>query len=246
MSHHNGVAEEQGKDRTGAPGSQPVCTSCHNNGTFNVTSEFNLVSIDGSATDVVEYLPGTEYVLELSVESSGNPGGYGMQATAVLEDGSNAGSFSDPSSNVQLESVNGRHIFEHNNTSNSNQFTVTWTSPETWSGDVTFYASTLAVNDNGGNGGDSYDGVQLTIPEGPNSVGESIAQRWSVSGAAGGIQIDVPAETVAWIFTLSGRIVETTSVGAGGDFVGLSSKGWHIVQLEMPDATTLTKRVYIY
>jgi hypothetical protein len=37
MSHHNGVAEEQNKDRTGAPGSQQPCSACHNSGSYDVT-----------------------------------------------------------------------------------------------------------------------------------------------------------------------------------------------------------------
>ena len=60
MSHHNGVAEEQNKDRTGAPGSSQPCTHCHSPaGNVNTTSTINVYDADGVA--VSEYIPGTNY-----------------------------------------------------------------------------------------------------------------------------------------------------------------------------------------
>ena len=72
-----------------------------------------------------EYLPGEQYVLEVAI--GGSSPRFGMQATAVDASGGNAGTFSNPSSNTQLEDVAGRHIFEHNSATTVNTFSVDWT-----------------------------------------------------------------------------------------------------------------------
>jgi hypothetical protein len=78
--------------------------------------------------------------------------------------GDNAGTFSNPSANTQLEDVQGLHIFEHNAASQSNTFMVDWTAP-VGGGDVTVYASGLAAAGSSGTSGDQYAGASLTIPE---------------------------------------------------------------------------------
>ena len=106
---------------------------------------------------VTAYLPGTEYVLNITVNTSnGTAAAYGMQSTAVDASGNNAGTFSAPSSNAQLESLEGRHIFEHGQASSGNTFSATWLAPSS-GGDVTFYASGIAANGNGGTGGDEVN-----------------------------------------------------------------------------------------
>ena len=152
MSHHNGVAEEQNKDRTGAPGSSQPCTHCHTPVSgANTTSTITVY--DGNGIAVSEYIPGTDYSVEFTVNDPVVGAAYGFQATAVHSDGSNAGSFSNPGTNVQLEDVNGRHIVEQSDPHPSGVFTVTWSAPATGSGDVAFYMAGLAANLAYGNGG---------------------------------------------------------------------------------------------
>ena len=69
MSHHNGVAEQQNKDRTGAPGSQQPCTACHSNGSYNVTPFIAVYAFEGSNDPLSEYIPGTEYYVEFTVNA---------------------------------------------------------------------------------------------------------------------------------------------------------------------------------
>ena len=53
MSHHNGVAEEQNKDRTGAPGSVQPCTHCHSPvGEATTLSNINLLDASGNRSRV--------------------------------------------------------------------------------------------------------------------------------------------------------------------------------------------------
>jgi len=51
MSHHNGVAEEQNKDRTGAPGSVQPCTYCHSP-IGGATTLSNIIVHDESGNEV--------------------------------------------------------------------------------------------------------------------------------------------------------------------------------------------------
>ena len=136
------MAEQWNQDRTGAPGSNSTCSPCHNNpGNTDATSAFDVVD-PATNESVTSYLAGQDYLVRMVVESS-NASRYGAQGTAVFADGSNAGAFSMPASNVQLEDVNGRHIVEQNALSNSNVFEVTWTAPASGSGDAIFYMSGL-------------------------------------------------------------------------------------------------------
>lgn len=169
-----GVAEQQGQDRTGAPGSNITCVEgCHSTQGTTASASFELID-PGTGTAVMEYLPGTAYLLRMIVEGA-NASAYGMQATAVRENGSDAGTFSAPSSNAQLEEAQGRHIVEHNSASASGIFEVTWTAPASGSGEARFYMSGLACNGNGATGGDAYAPATLFLPEAGSNVGHLTA-----------------------------------------------------------------------
>lgn len=163
VASSQGVAEAQNRDRTGAPGSDPVCTSCHN-GATSASASFEV--IDPATQEVAtSYTPGQEYLVRMVIAGGEAASQYGMQSTAVLADGSNAGSFSAPSGNAQLEDVDGRHIVEHNALSAANVFEVNWTAPEMGSGNADFYMSALECNGNGSTNGDGYLAATLSIPE---------------------------------------------------------------------------------
>lgn len=169
VASSQGVAEAQNRDRTGAPGSDPVCTSCHN-GSTSASASFEVIDAATQGA-VTEYVPGQEYLVRMVVAGGDASSLYGMQSTAVLADGSNAGAFSAPSSNAQLQDVDGRHIVEHNASSSANVFEVSWTAPEAGSGSADFYMSALEVNGNGSTNGDGYLAATLSVPEMTNTDG---------------------------------------------------------------------------
>ena len=161
MSSSSGVAEIQNQNRTGELGAGTTCNLCHGGGNYNAS--VNITVLDpNSGQAVAEYLPGEQYVLEVAI--NGTSPRFGMQATAVDAMGGNAGTFTNPSPNTQLEAVGARHIFEHNSSSTTNTFTVDWTAPAT-GGDVTIYASGLAAGGSTSSSGDQYAGATLMIPE---------------------------------------------------------------------------------
>lgn len=168
-SRSAGLAEILNQDRTGAPGSSAPCSACHNSGPFTVQT--GITVFDDAMNPVTSYVPGAMYTVEFSVNSDGSPSGFGFQGTAVLDDASNAGTFSDPAANAQLQSVGTRHIVEHNALSATQTFSVAWQAPEVGKGQVSFYAVGVAANGNGGNSGDDGSpSTQFTIQEGAPEV----------------------------------------------------------------------------
>ncbi len=230
MSHHNGVAEQQNKDRTGAPGSQQVCTACHSGGSYTVTPSIAVYPFPGADTPVQTFVPNTEYYVEFTVGASGAPAGYGFQATAVFGNGSNAGTFIDCTSNAQLEDVNGRHIVEQNDLSNSNTFGLYWGAPDGGEGSVTFYASMLACNGANGNSGDSFGGTSLTLDEAvtdiecPDCLDPANPVRiWATEQE---VNIENPTDLTLDAFAVDGRWLRSMNLPAGRHT--LSTADWGV------------------
>lgn len=206
MASSGGVAEQQNQDRTGAPGSNSPCSACHNAGNTDAASAFEVVD-PATNESVTSYLAGQDYLVRMLVESS-NASRYGAQGTAVFVDGSNAGTFSMPASNVQLEDVNGRHIVEQNALSNSNVFEVTWTAPASGSGDAIFYMSGLACNGNGSTTGDAYDGASFTLTEeGTSSLADLPLSHTRPVAQFGQWTWTAPAEGQFVVADLAGRVL---------------------------------------
>ena len=230
MSHHNGVAEQQNKDRTGAPGSQQVCTACHSGGSYTVTPSIAVYPFPGADTPVQTFMPNTEYYVEFTVGASGAPAGYGFQATAVFGNGSNAGTFIDCTSNAQLEDVNGRHIVEQNDLSPSNTFGLYWGAPDGGEGSVTFYASMLACNGANGNSGDSFGGTSLTLDEAvtdiecPDCLDPANPVRiWATEQE---VKIENPTDLTLDAFAVDGRWLRSMNLPAGRHT--LSTANWGV------------------
>ena len=134
MANSSGVAHQQNKDRTGAPGSDNTCQQCHGNGNYDPQMEVFLALDD--MVGVPQYLPGATHTLWIEMSADGNPAGYGVHGTVVLSDGSNAGELVDQDANdcIWLDEVDGRHIFEQNDLCSSGFFEVEWVAPPAGSG----------------------------------------------------------------------------------------------------------------
>ncbi|MBE9577152.1 choice-of-anchor V domain-containing protein [Flavobacterium proteolyticum] len=154
MLRSTGPAANGLGDLTGSPVSGGTCTNCHAGGSYSPSITLNIS--DNLGNPVTSYVPGVQYNLTFTVNNSiGTPGGYGMQATALLASNAAAGTFSTPSSNAQIIPVSGRSYFEHNIRSTSPTFTSKWTAPAAGNGPITFYFIGNAVNGTGGTGGDT-------------------------------------------------------------------------------------------
>ena len=252
MAHHNGVAEQQNKDRTGAPGSQPVCSACHSGGNFNVEPFVMMTDLENT-TEFTTYTPGETYLLQIILnETTGGAAGFGFQSTVVDGAGTSVGNFSNPSSNGQLEFAGGRDIFEHNDLSSSNTFTVEWTAPAAGTGDVTLYFAGIAANGNGGTGGDALYTGQASWAEGASNVADAEGPAFAVSAVDGAIfvnQIQSPQPLALRVFDAMGReVAQATTYSVRSE---ISTSGWptgaYIIKVstESP-APASTFRVYVH
>lgn len=163
-SNEFGRAASQGWGNTGAPGDETLsngssrtCVSCHSGGNMQVSLDIQVRNQNGSLVDV--YSPGEILNVEVIVNpiSGPLPAGYGVQLIPLFNNNQEV-SFSmfniSQNAKLSLASNTGRTYFEQNGTSNSGTFTFSWSPPAPGSGEITFYASGVAVNGNGGTGGD--------------------------------------------------------------------------------------------
>ena len=158
-----------GLDRTNRPttsGTTGTCGTCHGGGTYGlVTSDIKV--IDAGGNEITQYVPNTAYTVKLTVTSTKPAPGFGGQLVCIKGTSQNgAGSLTNQSSNAQITILNNRSYLEHSNVSATNVFSATWTAPGQGTGAVTFYASGMAVNATGGDGGDSPSaGTSLPLTE---------------------------------------------------------------------------------
>lgn len=239
LANSGGVAEnQQGANRTGELGPGTTCVQCHNGGDFGATTSIEVTHTD-SVGAVSAYLPGTEYVLNITVNTSnGSAPVHGMQSTAVDANGNNAGTFSAPSANAQLwDGQDGRHIFEHNQSSSSNTFSATWLAPS-GGGDVTFYASGLAANGNFGTVGDEVSLAELVLPEAEPVVTGLDELAWAAPANGNGQtwQWQAPQTGRLVVADVSGRVILAQDLGAGQD-VEWDADGLRLVSFVTDEGT---------
>ena len=245
MSNSSGVAHQQNKDRTGAPGSETTCQQCHAGGNYNPSVEVQLAILD--MVGVPEYTPGETHTIWVTVSGSGNPAGFGVHGTAVLADGSNAGTFTDQSAGdcIYLDEVNGRHIFEQNDLCADGFFMIEWTAPPAGSGPVSVYVAAIAANGNGVSSGDEFEGAQVDFQEGLSSgIGEiesGLARAWS----PGEGQLNVVGQSAmrCAVFTLDGRVMFDGDLAPGQTPLALDHTGMVVVRCISRTGEVWTSRV---
>ena len=246
MANSSGVAHQQNKDRTGAPGSDNTCQQCHGGGNFGPQVNAFLV-VDG-AVEVPQYVPGATHTLVIDVSSNGNPAGYGVHGTVVFSDGSNAGELVDQDANdcIWLDEVDGRHIFEQNDLCSSGLFEVEWVAPAQGSGPVSVYVACIAANGNSTSSGDAFVGGQFDFEEGVTSVAEQQTEAFKAFSLGQGqveLQSDEPVQCV--MLSLDGRVLFEGALEAGRHTVSLGHTGWAAVRLMTSAGTVWTERIWI-
>lgn len=136
-----------GGERSGSPGDGGnSCLICHAAGADFGASAVIMTNIPSEGYDV-----DTDYTVTVTATSSAP--GHGFQLTAErLSDNANIGEFFDDGGST-TEVHDARERISHSTRDNST-WSFTWRSPSTLQGQVRFYASVNAVNNNGSNGGD--------------------------------------------------------------------------------------------
>lgn len=247
LSNSNGVAHQQNKDRTGAPGSDNTCQQCHSGGSFSpALNAFMVVEGDMALSDT--YMPGATHTLVVSLSSTGDPAGFGVHGTAVFANGSNAGMFNDQDANdcIWLDEVNGRHIFEQNDLCSSGTFEVEWVAPPAGSGAVTVYVASVVANGNGVASGDVFEGASFTFDETVTGVAEaSDSTPFGMHASEQGqLQLSCAEGHHTSVLSLDGRLLFEGDFAAGQHAIILSHSGLVVVHVRTANGTVHTRKVW--
>ena len=148
----------------GEPGQYCGSFGCHFSGVFEPELQLSLLTEDGMIAD--EYTPGENYNVQLVIDHTGNPAGFGFQMVALRdEDESAINNFMNLPQGVRQVNIANRQYIEQNTILPFDTITIDWTAPEQGAGAITIYASGNAVNGNGNSSGDGADTTRLTINE---------------------------------------------------------------------------------
>ncbi len=146
----NGIA-----GKTGSPG-ETNCQDCHSD--FALNSGGGSITIQSPGTPGFQYTPNQLYTITVTVAKSGL-GLFGVGVEALNSSNTNAGTFTNTNSSTHLLTAgNGRVNVVHSTngglSSNSMAFTFNWTAPAAGTGNVTFYMSGIAANNDNNESGD--------------------------------------------------------------------------------------------
>ena len=153
--------------KTGAPGDDGACNSCHNS--FSLGSGSATFSITGASST---YTPGKAVKIKISFSNSIGEL-HGFEMTALDADGNNIGKFKAIGKTTQvippkdyrgLKKADKGTYIEHTSKGNKKKrWKVKWTPPASATGTVTFYAAGNEANGNGSSSGDYIYTTTLEI-----------------------------------------------------------------------------------
>ncbi len=157
--------------KAGSPTDQATCQNCHYSGLGSGATITSNIPASG-------YIPGNTYTITASVTDI-NSSKFGFEITSENDNAvsAKAGTFliTDP---VETKHTNNNSAVTHKaagtgTSTNTKSWNMDWIAPgfASSTGGVVFYASFLAANGDGGNGGDIYHSTTLTVNE---STGTSI------------------------------------------------------------------------
>ena len=220
--------------RTGSPGDQFSCTTCHTGTAQNV---FGIIS---SNIPVSGYVPGSTYTINANVTDA-NKNRFGFEISPQNPSGSKLGiiTITDAARTKLIGS--GKYITHTSSGTSgagSNSWSFNWTAPVAGTGDVTFYGAFNFTNHNNASSGDAIKLDQLTVHEDLfTSVAAEEAEESLImypNPAYGNVQIRKPAglnvNTIN-VYDIYGALVRTFEVSAISGFQEI-------------DVTTLTSGTY--
>ena len=260
QAHADGRAGRD-RDNTGAPGGQSggggrqiTCNNCHENGALEVA--LNMSLLDENENPVETYVPNEVYTAKVTIDqvSGDEATGFGFQMVSLIDsDDSDVNGWDEVnhSSNVQLVTANstGRVYAEHHSRSSSNEFTATWTAPETASGDVSFYVAGIGANSDGGSSGDHA----------PTPIKVTFSESTSASISTIGVELDIkvypnPSSDILHIedhlarkvieIYQNGRLVQTVNSKSQETIISLSEMavGPHMLLIKDDESNVVASR----
>jgi len=157
---------------TNSPG-ESNCTNCHDN--FAVNSGAGSVAISSNPSLAGGYIPGATYAMTVTVsDNAPNNTLFGFGLEALNGSGANGGTLTITNPTLTqiktfMVSPNLRNNVVHtgngNTGPNTQPFSFNWTAPAAGAGTITFYASGLGSDNDGGTDGDYVYTTSMAAPE---------------------------------------------------------------------------------
>ncbi len=174
------LANDSGKvGFTGSPGENTCANGANCHSQFSLNSGPGSVSISTNIPNGI-YVPGTTYQIAITVRQTGMPL-FGFGCEALNSSNQNAGTLvvTDAIRTKKQNATNGRANMTHQTngglSADSATFTFNWTAPATNVGDVTFYFTGNATNNNNNSGGDYvYSGTYVVNPLNNTGIEENL------------------------------------------------------------------------
>ncbi len=146
-----------------------TCTqsNCHNGSTVAQTG---MITSDIPNTG---YVPGATYTINASIVASGRVR-FGFEVSPQDASGNKMGTIIITNSTETKTLSVGKYITHKtggNSGTDSRTWSFNWTAPVAGSGDVTFYGSLMAANNNGSESGDNVFASTLTVSENTTPTG---------------------------------------------------------------------------
>lgn len=223
-----------GGTRSGSPGDGgTTCLICHAAGADFGASAMITTNIPNTGYDV-----DTDYTITVTATSTAP--GHGFQLTAErLSDNGKVGTFVDDGGVTTRVQDAGERI-SHANRNNST-WSFTWRSPSTLQGQVRFYASVNAVNNNGSNGGDQVV-TAVSEPENALSISEArlLAFKMFPNPSTDVVNIQLPsgtAEAKVGIFDYTGKLLSSQTVTSSSQQVDVNNlaSGMYLIRVTSDD-----------
>lgn len=245
----------------GAPndGGMPAGT-CAKSGCHNGTP----IAQDGMITSdipVTGYVPGQTYTITATITAQ-NKVRFGFQISPQSSTGTKLGTIV-VTNTTQTQTVGAGKYITHKQAGTSGTgtrtWTFNWTAPAAGTGNVTFYGSLMAANNNGGDSGDQVYNSTLTVTESTGNGTEDIGAKKFIASiypnpTNGNFTVAVyNAKTpiVTKVFTADGRLVYSNvyqNTGNGTQILpiataGLLTVGLYFVSIETDGIQKVEKLV---
>ncbi len=249
MSNSGGRGAVSGMPATTAPGENgPTCGSpgCHSAGNFEPT--MTLKMLDGDGNEVERYKFGNDYTVQITIETTAAPEGYGFQMVAIdqsSEEGS--GSWNNLPEGTQEVTMLDRAYVEHSQILAENVIEIPWTAPAEGGAEITdIYVAANAVNGNGSPAADgSVTAVLSVLEEETLSIedDESILIRYYPNPTTDFLVLENSDAQNVTVFNSVGKLMNKIQVNNGR--IDLQNLNGGIYFLQLENHTQLHKIVKI-
>ncbi|MBK8566935.1 MAG: T9SS type A sorting domain-containing protein [Saprospiraceae bacterium] len=179
QSRSGGPATQANLRVTGAP-TEGTCgnNTCHTAGAFDPSLTIELLDGDNL---VAKYDPGKNYMLRITnTAGTGVPARFGFQAVSLTANNAQAGDWGTAPMGLTTKTISNKKYIEHSAPQSTGVFEMPWVAPVAGTGEVTFYSSSLAANNNTQTSGDGNVSGSLAVAENTTSstteLGKEIAK----------------------------------------------------------------------